>query len=97
MLSPDLTTPANSAETEYIYISKGCIRMNEGRIVQIIGPAVDVEFPGGKLPDILNALEIERASDSTETSRLVVEVQQISARTVSARWPWIRPTASAAE
>ena len=50
--------------------------MNEGRIVQIIGPAVDVEFPGGKLPDILNALEIERAADSTETSRLVVEVQQ---------------------
>jgi F-type H+/Na+-transporting ATPase subunit beta len=50
--------------------------MNEGRIVQIIGPAVDVEFPGGKLPDILNALEIERAADSTETGRMVVEVQQ---------------------
>jgi len=46
--------------------------MNEGKIVQIIGPVVDVEFPGGKLPDILNALRITRPNGDT----LVVEVQQ---------------------
>ena len=32
---------------------------NIGRVVQIIGPVVDVEFPGGKLPQIYNALRIE--------------------------------------
>ena len=30
--------------------------MNEGTIVQIIGPVVDVEFSGGSLPSILNEL-----------------------------------------
>ena len=29
-----------------------------GYITQIIGPVVDVEFPGGELPKIYNALEI---------------------------------------
>src|SRR5512140_330162 len=31
---------------------------NVGRIVQVIGPVVDVEFPAGKLPTILNAVRI---------------------------------------
>lgn len=31
--------------------------MNEGYIVQVIGPVVDVEFPNGELPPVLNALE----------------------------------------
>src|SRR5262245_33567488 len=30
-----------------------------GRVVQVIGPVVDVEFPGGHLPDIYNALEVK--------------------------------------
>ena len=50
--------------------------MNEGRIVQIIGPVVDVEFPNGQLPDILNALEIPRLNVDGERDILVVEVQQ---------------------
>jgi len=50
--------------------------MNEGRIVQIIGAVVDAEFPHGKLPDILTALEIPRTNiDGTEDT-LIVEVQQ---------------------
>jgi F-type H+-transporting ATPase subunit beta len=32
---------------------------NIGKIVQVIGPTVDVEFPSDKLPQILNALHIE--------------------------------------
>src|SRR5437867_3146989 len=32
---------------------------NIGRVVQIIGPVVDVEFAGGQLPQIYNALRIE--------------------------------------
>jgi len=47
---------------------------NKGRILQVIGPVVDVEFTSGNnsLPDIYEALEILR-SDGTN---LVVEVQQ---------------------
>lgn len=32
---------------------------NYGKIVQVIGPTVDVEFPSDRLPPILNALKIE--------------------------------------
>ncbi|MFC1742405.1 F0F1 ATP synthase subunit beta [Candidatus Riflebacteria bacterium] len=31
-----------------------------GRITQVIGPAIDVSFPKDQLPDIYNALEVER-------------------------------------
>ena len=31
---------------------------NTGKILQIIGPVVDVQFPSGKLPEIYNALVI---------------------------------------
>ncbi|MFO8091037.1 MAG: F0F1 ATP synthase subunit beta [Desulfatiglandaceae bacterium] len=50
--------------------------MNEGRIMQVIGPVVDVEFPDGDLPKILTALLITNpAIDETEDN-LVVEVAQ---------------------
>jgi len=42
-----------------------------GRIVQVIGAVVDVEFDGGNLPDILNALEAQN-----QGKRLVFEVAQ---------------------
>lgn len=47
---------------------------NKGRILQVIGPVVDVEFTSGNssLPDIYEALEIPRG----DGSNLVVEVQQ---------------------
>ena len=47
--------------------------MNVGKIVQIIGPVVDVRFEGdSQLPTILNALEVKRE----DGSRLVLEVAQ---------------------
>ena len=42
-----------------------------GRVVQIMGPVVDVEFPPENLPEIHHALEIERE----EQSPLILEVQ----------------------
>ncbi|MDY6916136.1 MAG: F0F1 ATP synthase subunit beta, partial [Candidatus Cloacimonadota bacterium] len=45
--------------------------MVEGKIIQIIGPTVDVEFPEEHLPAIHNALKIERE----DSSDLVLEVQ----------------------
>jgi len=32
--------------------------LNYGTVVQVIGPVVDVEFPAGQLPDLLNAIKI---------------------------------------
>src|SRR5476651_583116 len=50
--------------------------MNQGNIVQIIGPVVDVDFSAtGILPRIYEALEITFNSNGTDT-KLVLEVQQ---------------------
>ena len=38
--------------------------MNKGKVVQIIGPAVDVEFERGKLPGIYNALKVKGSNHS---------------------------------
>ena len=46
--------------------------MNKGRIRQIIGPVIDVEFKEGELPQIYNALKITRQDGST----LITEVHQ---------------------
>lgn len=39
-----------------------------GKITQVIGPVVDVDFPPGHLPKILNALKISNPSISSEKS-----------------------------
>src|SRR5512137_1488892 len=57
--------------------------MNEGKIVQVIGPVVDVEFPENKLPAIFNGLFITNPSISDEPDNLVLEVaQHLGDRTV---------------
>ncbi|WP_029460480.1 F0F1 ATP synthase subunit beta [Solidesulfovibrio alcoholivorans] len=48
---------------------------NVGKIVQVIGAVLDVEFPEGKLPSILNALEIKN-TNNPYAEDLVVEVAQ---------------------
>jgi F-type H+/Na+-transporting ATPase subunit beta len=50
--------------------------MNEGRIVQIIGPVIDIDFSGGTLPSIMNAIRIPRGSEKEQQDDLIVEVQQ---------------------
>jgi len=47
-----------------------------GRISQVIGPVVDVEFPPGALPPIYTALTITNPSISDKPDNLVVEVAQ---------------------
>ncbi|SKA80196.1 F0F1 ATP synthase subunit beta [Desulfobaculum bizertense] len=46
-----------------------------GKIVQVIGAVVDVEFPAGQLPNILTALNIKNPNNS-DAPELVVEVSQ---------------------
>lgn len=48
---------------------------NTGKIVQVIGAVVDVAFPDGNLPDILNALEIKNPNNAYAPD-LVCEVAQ---------------------
>jgi F-type H+-transporting ATPase subunit beta len=48
---------------------------NTGKIVQVIGPVVDVDFSAGKLPKIYDALETT-ADVNGEKSKVVLEVQQ---------------------
>ncbi|MBI4515160.1 MAG: F0F1 ATP synthase subunit beta, partial [Deltaproteobacteria bacterium] len=50
--------------------------MNVGRITQVIGPVVDVEFEDGAVPPIYNALRITNPAISSQPWNLVVEVAQ---------------------
>ena len=45
------------------------MKNNIGKVVQIIGPVLDVKFEGGHLPDLLNAIEIDH-----DGKKVVVEV-----------------------
>jgi F-type H+/Na+-transporting ATPase subunit beta len=57
--------------------------MNIGKITQIIGPVVDVEFANGTVPPIYNALRISNPAISSQAWNLVVEVaQHLGERTV---------------
>jgi len=49
---------------------------NLGKVVQVIGPVLDVEFPPGHLPPIFNALKVTNKSLSDEQWNLVIEVAQ---------------------
>jgi len=53
--------------------------MSQGKIVQVIGPVVDVEFEPGGLPSIYNALVVESVENKdifSYSSKLVLEVAQ---------------------
>ncbi|MGD1967951.1 MAG: F0F1 ATP synthase subunit beta [Desulfobacterales bacterium] len=49
---------------------------NIGKVLQVLGPVVDVEFEQGKLPIIYSALTISNPAISDEEDNLVVEVAQ---------------------
>ena len=44
---------------------------NIGKVVQVIGPVLDIRFDSGKLPDLLNAIEIENGD-----AKIICEVAQ---------------------
>jgi len=47
--------------------------MAEGKVLRVIGPVVDAEFPADELPEIMNAVEVWL--DDSGSEKLVVEVQ----------------------
>ncbi|MDI9569465.1 MAG: F0F1 ATP synthase subunit beta [Pseudomonadota bacterium] len=50
--------------------------MNIGKVVQVIGPVIDIEFEEGKLPAILNSILITNPAINDQEDNLVVEVAQ---------------------
>ncbi|MGA9379261.1 MAG: F0F1 ATP synthase subunit beta, partial [Phormidium sp.] len=52
-------------------------KTNSGRITQIIGPVVDVEFPSGKMPRIYNALIVQGKNEAGQEMSVTCEVQQL--------------------
>ncbi len=53
--------------------------MSTGKITQVIGPVVDIEFPAGELPAIYNALEVQGVENKdifAYSQKLVLEVAQ---------------------
>ena len=47
-----------------------------GKVTQVIGPVVDVEFPPGALPEIYTALTLSNPGISGDPDNLTVEVSQ---------------------
>ena len=52
-------------------------KTNTGYITQIIGPVLDVEFPGKNLPNIYNALKITGKNPAGNDISVTCEVQQL--------------------
>jgi F-type H+-transporting ATPase subunit beta len=50
--------------------------MSNGKVIQVTGPVVDVEFPEGDLPSIFTALHISNPTIDDTPDNLVVEVAQ---------------------
>lgn len=61
--------------------------MATGKIVQVIGAVVDVEFPQDAVPRVYDALEVMNGKES-----LVLEVQQQPAAVSYVPSPWVLPT-----
>lgn len=55
-----------------------------GKVVQVIGPVVDIEFPlDEKLPEINTALKIQEADDKTLTVEVALELGDGVVRTIA--------------
>jgi F-type H+-transporting ATPase subunit beta len=50
--------------------------LQSGKVAQVIGPVVDVDFPPGGLPSLLTALTVTNKSINNEADNLVLEVAQ---------------------
>jgi len=47
-----------------------------GRVTQVLGPVVDVEFPSGSLPEVYTALKLSNPGISNQPDNLTIEVAQ---------------------
>ena len=49
---------------------------SDGKVTQVLGPVVDVEFPPGAIPEMYTALRVSNSSISDQPDNLVLEVAQ---------------------
>lgn len=56
--------------------------MNKGKVTQVIGPVIDIEFEPGKLPDLNNAVTIKKG-DSIITAEVAQHLGNYTARCVA--------------
>ncbi|MEO3947220.1 F0F1 ATP synthase subunit beta [Gorillibacterium sp. CAU 1737] len=49
--------------------------MNKGRVIQVMGPVVDIEFERGSLPDLLSAITIDKKAESAGEKDLRVTLE----------------------
>src|SRR5229473_3647531 len=54
----------------------GSTEQHVGKVVQVIGPVLDVEFEPEHLPELYNAVRIDHPGNGATPIRLVAEVQQ---------------------
>ncbi len=57
-------------------MNEATTKANEGAIVQVMGPAVDIMFPSGDLPEIYTAVTVTNAAINDKPDNLVLEVAQ---------------------
>ena len=50
--------------------------LKAGKVIQVMGPVVDVEFPPGNLPEIFYALRLTNPNIDPRPDNLVIEVAQ---------------------
>ena len=51
---------------------------NQGKIVQIIGAVVDVEFPRESVPKVYDALKVQNTAITLEDTRLLTRAARLS-------------------
>src|SRR5437762_3984579 len=56
--------------------AKEAPKYNVGKVVQVIGPVLDIEFEPERLPEIYNAVVIDHRGNGAPPIRLTAEVQQ---------------------
>ncbi len=49
---------------------------NVGKVIQVIGPVIDIEYAEGRLPAIYNAVRIATTNEAGETVDIIAEVEQ---------------------
>src|SRR5262245_51271614 len=57
-------------------MSTAATEQKVGKVIQVIGPVVDVEFEGGHLPAIYNALRVKADGGAGDAIDVIIEVQQ---------------------
>ena len=57
--------------------------MNKGRVIQVMGPVVDIQFESGQLPQIYNAITIQRPQGGTLTVEVALHLGDNTVRCVA--------------